>query len=286
MKKFTSIIAIITMFVVLLLSTSAHANLMKMSDWGFDLTGTGNNIISPIDEITLLSLTLNNSTPTSFGHGTFKTLSAMQAEHFQNDNIAITPSDLGSLYEITGVMRTEGYYNRNSTTNLNDLTFTSGTLNLYVANTLNYGTNNGFFGADDGILIASFELDYGSGTMNYDIPNPDGRTDLIWKSTYLKPGYWYSPNLQDMADTMELAITDSNNTIIRNPSSMAQSEFLEDGTMEYTLAGDTSNTQNFISSNGSFVPAAPVPEPATLLLFGSGLIFIGVISKKSKVFNN
>jgi|GEM_PF-3402884 len=281
-KRFIGIILIL----LLIVCTSKYvcASLIKMSDWGFDPTGTGTNIVTPVDEITLLSLTLNNSSPTYFGHGTFKTLSAMQAEHFQNNNIAITPTSLGVMYEITGVMITEGYYNRNSTTGLNDLTFTNGSLNLYIDNTLNYGTDNGFFGADNGNLIASFALDSGSGTMNYNIPYPDGRTDLIWRSTYLAPGYWYGPNQVDMSGVMELAITDSNNTIIRNPSIIAQNEFTDNTGMIYTQAGDVADIQNFISSNGSLAPAAPVPEPCTLLLFGSGLCFIGFVSKSKRIF--
>lgn len=271
---------------------SASAYTLAFQNWGFNPNVGSTGLISSIDEITLLGLSLTNSVQTVQGvpgDGTFSSFTTMQSSTFQNDNnnILYPASTLGIDYELTMIMRTNGYYKLNTTTLKNDLFFTDGWLEIYIDNNRNYGFDTDptyIYGANDGLKIATFNLLNGTGTMDWHIINPDGRTDLIFEATFLKEGYWFDTNGNNMAysphDPLVLGFTDSNNTILNDPSTVAINEFLESG-LFYTSAGKAANLEFFLSSNGSFAPAPnPVPEPATMILLGWGLIGIAGWSRK------
>ena len=276
---------------MLIFSVSASAYTLEFQNWGFDVNGTGTGgFISPVDEMTLLGITLNNSTPDSTypNNGTFIALSTLQVENFQNDNIIIGGTGVNNSYQITLVMNTTGSYVR-GISGLNELTFLTGTLNMYLDASLNYGSTAGLFGADDGTLIASFDLMNGSGLMDYRIANPDGRTNIEFGATYLIPGYWFDPSGSDMSLSgnvpLIVGLTDSNNQVIRNASPTAKTELTSTGLI-WTAQGDLDNYTTFLSTNGSFAPApSPVPEPATMLLLGLGLIGIAGLSKNKIKMN-
>jgi len=283
---------------MLILAMSASAYTIEFQNWGFNPNVAGfNSLLSPIDEITLLAMTLNNSTPVTEGHGTFKALTTFDSTSFQNNNVNIPvgTSGIGLKYQITGIMEVVGRYDLNDLTGKNDLVFESGTMKMYLDTNLNYGSNtdipaNLVFGANDGLNIASFNLLSGTGTMDYGLINPDGRTDLHWEAISLANGYWFDPSGNDMSQSgnvpLILAMTDSNNTVIRDPSNEAKNEFTEGTGFTWTAQGDEDNFTTFLSSNGSFAPApSPVPEPATMLLLGLGLIGIAGLSKNKIKMN-
>jgi len=280
--------------ITLILAMSASAYTLEFQNWGFDVNGTGTGgLISPVDEMTLLGITLNNSVPLDYNNpasgGTFTALSTLQVENFQNDNIVIGGTGVNNSYQITLVMNTTGSYVRN-TSGLNELTFLTGTLNMYLDANLNYGSTVGLFGANDGTLIASFDLMNGSGLMDYRIANPDGRTNIEFGATYLIPGYWFDPSGSDMSLSGDVplivGLTDSNNQVIRNASTTAKTELTSTGLI-WTVQGDLDNYTTFLSTNGSFAPAptTTIPEPTTLMLIGFGLIGISGLSRNKIKMN-
>jgi len=285
MKKILSRILICAF--LFLSSTSAQAYSVSFQNWGFN--PDGNTIISPIDEMTLLGTTLNNSTPESTGHGTFKTFSAFQATSFQNDQQVIIGSGINTLYQITFVMDTTGRYDVNPN-GINDLIFQNGSLDMYLDTTMDYGDNtdgspNPFFGADNGTLIASFDLLSGTGIMDYSTSPADGRTNLEFGANYLALDYWFDSDGNDMSlygnDPLIIGLVDSNNMVFSPPAN-ALDEFIEHSDLTYGTVGVDPKMETFITSNGSYAPASSttIPEPATLLLLGFGLLGLSKIQRK------
>ncbi len=274
---------------LLVYTVSAQAYSIEFQDWGFNPNINNIGLIQPLDEMSLLGLTLNNSTPESEGHGTFKTIGTLQAENFQNNNV-ITYTGVNASYQITATLETTGRYDINPT-GTNDLTFHTGTLNLYIDTVFNYGSYTDFFGANDGIQIASFNLISGSGLMDYREEPPDGRTDLTFEATMLAAGYWFDVNGNDMSlnlntSQLVIAVTDSNNVILRNKSTIGQiaiDEFTTNTGFTWNTNNDP-NFETFISTNGSFaLTTTPIPEPATLFLIGFGLIGLAGFDRKKVI---
>ena len=289
MKIFKLLIIILVAF--LFNVSTANAYIVTMENWGFDPSGSTevtNVLISPIDEITLLGMTLNNSTPTALGYGTFETFGTLSATGFQVDGnpIGAGITGLGVNYELTVILETSGFYIRPVPGGNNLLTFNSGSLTFYLDSTQNYGTTAGTYGADDGTLIASFDLIIGSGTMDFVTSEfADGRTDILFGANYLMEGIWFDPNGNDLALSnympLILGLTDSNNVVVEAPNQTIIDEFLAASDLEYDGRTDY---EFFVRTDGSFAPA-PIPEPATMFLFGCGLICFGIVGKKRVLKN-
>jgi len=285
--------------VTLIFTVSVNAYTLTMQNWGFNPSGSGEvstGLFTPIDGITLLGLSLDNSFSSGTeGFGTFKTYGTLKATNFKNDNnvIDVSTSRINFDYEITAILETTGSYSRVTPTSLNDLIFNTGTLTLYLDDLKNYGTTSGTFGANDGTMIAKFDLAVGSGTMDFVTPvYANGRTDILFNAVYLKPGVWFDNNNFDMGlqgyDLTHLitGLTDSDNVII--PDSIIPPNFINEVKEASDLVYNRlTNYQFVVDTDGSFAPTiSPVPEPATMILFGTGLIGLAKVSRKKQKLSN
>jgi hypothetical protein len=95
-------------------------------------------------------------------------------------------------------------------------TFAGGTINLYQDNAANYGSTAGFYGANDGNLIASFDVLAGGGGKVDALGNPigNGEVTVFAKADAgdLASGYFFRGNGNDlsMEKILSFAFTNAN----------------------------------------------------------------------------
>ncbi|TQK05222.1 flocculation-associated PEP-CTERM protein PepA [Herbaspirillum sp. SJZ107] len=168
--------------------------------------------------------------------------------------------------------------------------FTGGTINIYQDAVANYGSTTGIYGADDGKLIASFDVLVGGGGNVDASGNPisNGQVTVYAKANAgdLASGYFFRENGQDLSseDILAFAFTNANgvSNITQNLVSEVACQF-----GGYTGAGCTTGTtytptpgQNFFVSNNGQFKLAEVPEPGSLALFGIAMLGAGVAARK------
>ncbi|MCF6246258.1 MAG: PEP-CTERM sorting domain-containing protein [Desulfobacula sp.] len=176
-----------------------------------------------------------------------------------------------------------------------DFKFTSGSISIYIDDYITSGTTSkwatidatdgSLYGADDGDLVAVFDIANGNGSLQL-TPGETDNVDIWSLSTdVLESGYFFFKDLGDFADVSDILngifvqmYTNDTNEVLTDLEIIAnlEAEFAENGVM--TDAGEDA-IRVYIESEGS-AEFNVVPEPGTMILFGIGLLGFARVSRR------
>lgn len=166
------------------------------------------------------------------------------------------------------------------------ITFNAGgTLDIFYnpvkayGNTAKGGNATNRFGATTGTKIASFtQLAGGGGAINPDgTPAANGVLTLLFKATYFMDNVWFANNGTELQEGVTFGFVTSNAS--QDVNTIAP-------IMKTVLSGSSTTVNNapnqfFVQNGGQLkLETNPVPEPATLAIFGAGLIGLAALRRR------
>lgn len=261
-----------------LLFASAPAGAQFLEDWYLDIDGLGatysGDLISEFLDTVGPSYIVN--TIGDGGTGSFDDWGVFISGYHDGGTAYSWVGD----YELTATFKGSGTVDLNAGT----IAFTSGQLNIYSDPNLNFASAAGIYGANDGTLIAIFDVLTGSGSVD---PTgvPNGQITVIFQSSYLAPGYWYDSSMNDLSNLSSIywiiGFATTNASYVKNPGDLVQTEIAGDFA-GYPAGNPPPNSPPgdlFVSTNGQY-RLQVVPEPATMILMGSGLVGLAGIGRR------
>ncbi|MHB1332333.1 MAG: flocculation-associated PEP-CTERM protein PepA [Sulfuriferula sp.] len=275
MKKIATLVGASLLAAIALPSTASAYTFLD--NWQLSVAGGGANLTTINQYVDLVGASYVQNTPTGGGNFTFK----------ENGAFVLNGHDGGSTLPNTNQVTATFLGGAGTGKFGSSINFTAGTLNVYSDTNFNFATANGNYGAGDGTLIGTFNIYPADSTGSID-PNgiPNGQLTLAFTTSYLEPGYFYNSVANGGGD---LTLTDYKNTLLgfattnasanNNPSAPVISDIV--GGLAGASATYTNIPPNdFVIGNNGQYRLATVPEPASLALFGIGLLGMGLGLRK------
>jgi hypothetical protein len=283
--------------IAMVASSQVSAAILFDENWGFNPAGTGlAGAINPIDELTYFGISYtetydNNGNGIVDGGDTFDDVGRLNGTGLQNDNASLIGTGINNTWQLSATFTDwTGTYQDPVGPNTGFSFDPGGTLNLFIDNPI--GSACASFGTcSDGLNILGMSILTGGGNINFGNPaGADGNVDILFEVTSAAAGYWFLDLDADGtaetdvstligADTvLTIGLTDSNNSINLAPGAGTVTDFVA----STGLGGGPFGVGDIYTNNdGSFRPAALVPTPGVLALFGLGLLGLGVMRRKA-----
>jgi hypothetical protein len=266
--------------VSLAFAASAQAGVV-MNDWKFNPNGGGLSGAQTINEYLDVNgnsfIDLNATGNNKFSFTEHSVFNIPQAD----SNGALFPinypgGNITATFEAYGTGTFNGGF-----------TFAGGTINIYQ-NTTNgaYGTSAGYYGANLGNLIATFDVMAGGGGKVDQIGNPISNGQVTVNAMAgegdLMAGYFFDKSGKDLSTQSVLSFAFTNANPLQQTTQLMIDEIACQfaGLGEGCTIGTTDTGRSFfLGTNGQF-KLAEVPEPGSLALFGIAMLGAGVVSRK------
>lgn len=283
LNKLVSAAAVATAF-----AGSAHAGVV-MNDWVFNPIGTGFANGQTIHEnLNVAGNSFIELSPTNQSGGFAFT---------EHSVFNIPQADAnGQLFPVNfaGGNITATFVASGTGTLGGGFTFSGGTISIYQ-NPVNsqYATSAGYYGANLGNLIATFNVQAGGGgdvdAFGNPVANGQVTVNAVAGLGALQPGYFFDKTGKDLSTQQVLSFAFTNANPLQSPTALQVSEIMCqfagytgsgcNGSPYNPGAPDQIRTTLFLNTDGQF-KLAEVPEPGSLALFGIAMLGAGVVTRK------